>query len=374
MRVLVAQGAAERGGAERILLTLAQQLRHHDIETVIAFAAEGPFVREVEEAGVTVETLPPWPRFRDWRGAGPAIDALTEVIRTAQSDVVLSNGERAAGYGGWAAHRAGVPHLVWLHDAPLRSPEAIAVQVAMRAAPRAASIAGSSWMAERFESLLKMPVDVVRHGIDVAQPASPASIRAEAGWSDSAPIVALVGRLQRWKGADVLLRAGARLIRAGIDIRLAFIGGALYGWETDYARELPHLASDLGIVDRCWFAGHRADATDLMAGAEVVVHCSRRAEPLGLVVAEAMALQRPTIATRTRGPEELIDHRRTGLLVAPDDDRALATAIRELVENPALAQSLAAAGRTEVERRWSPSGMGDGFAGIIRESVETWQP
>lgn len=370
MRVLLVQGAAHRGGAERILLALARQLPARGVHPVVGFLAEGPFVDEVRSAGVEVRVLGQLPRAREVRKARSLVDAIATGARAAGADVVLANGEKLAPYAGWAARRSGARSVVWLHDAPLRSPSSAALQLAMRASPHDLVIAGSSWMAERFRATWRMPVRCIPHGIDLdALPQAPGPLRAIAGWADDAETVALVARLQRWKGADIFLRAAARVSRQRPDARFALIGGALYGWETEYAADLPRLAAELGVGDRVWFAGHRDDALGLMAAADVVAHCSRRPEPLGLVVPEAMALGRAVVATRTLGPEEVIDDGVTGVLTDPEDDAGLASAVSRLLADASCRHAMGAAAAQSIRTHWSAAVMADRFAAAFRELV-----
>jgi glycosyltransferase involved in cell wall biosynthesis len=66
-----------------------------------------------------------------------------------------------------------------------------------------------------------------------------------------------------------------------------------------------------------------------------------------------MAAQRPVVATAIGGTDEAVTHELTGLLVPPRDPTALASAIRRIRSDPALARRLAAAGRARVEREFS---------------------
>lgn len=370
MRVLLVQGAAHRGGAERILLALARHLPARGVHPVAGFLADGPFVDEVRSAGVDVQMLGQLPRARELWKARSLVGAIAHGARAAGADVVLANGEKLAPYVGWAARRTGRRSVVWLHDAPLRSPSSTALQLAMRASPHDLVIAGSAWMAERFRATWRMPIRCIPHGIDLdALPQQQAPLRAMAGWPDGAEAVVLVGRLQRWKGADVFLRAAARVSQNRPDARFALVGGALYGWEQEYAESLPGLAAELGLAERVWFAGHREDALELMAAADVVAHCSRRPEPLGLVVPEAMALGRAVVATRTLGPEEVITDGVTGILTDPEDDAALAAAVSGLLADPARRDAMGTAAARAIRADWSAAVMADRFAAAFRELV-----
>ena len=76
-------------------------------------------------------------------------------------------------------------------------------------------------------------------------------------------------------------------------------------------------------------------------------------EGLPVSVLEAMAAERPVIATAIGGTDEAVAHESTGLLVPSKDPAALAAAIRRLQDDPAAARRLAVAGRARVEREFS---------------------
>jgi glycosyltransferase involved in cell wall biosynthesis len=168
---------------------------------------------------------------------------------------------------------------------------------------------------------------------------------------------------------DVFLRAVASVARDRPNVAALVVGGALYGRDHEYAEGLPHLASQLGLGDRVMFTGHREDALSLIAACDVVVHASLEPEPLGMVVPEAMALGRAVIASRTGGPEEVVEDGATGLLVSPGDERELAGAIAALVDNPGERSRLGTAGRDAVRRYWSASRMASDFADLYRSLV-----
>lgn len=370
LRVLVVQGGAERAGGERVMLGLVRRLPAHGVEPTVAFAADGPFVDEVRAAGVPVVRLAASARLRQPHRLPAVVRGIADAARG--FDVLHANGEKMAVLTAWAARRAGLPAVSWLHDEPLRGPGPFAVHVALRLAPRTTWVACSSWMAQAFERRLRVPVQAIRNGLDLAsRPAEAVDPRSVAGWPSDAEVATFVGRLQRWKGVDVFLEAAAAVAPHHPTARFLVVGAALFGWERRYAERLPALAADLGVADRVHFTGHRPDAVALMGGSDVVVHASRRPEPFGMVVVEAMAEGRAVVATRTRGPEEIIDAGRTGLLVPPGDPHALAAAVRRLLEDPEARAELGRQAREAAHRDFSADAMAARFADLHRQLAGT---
>jgi len=306
-------------------------------------------------------------RARSWWRAGTVVDALTDAARDVGADVVQANGEKMAIYAGRAAKRAGLPCVFRLHDSPFDSPRSFAVQLLMRLSPHDAVVTPSHWMADAFNRRWQIGASAIHNGIDLDRlPDAAADVRGESGWPSGTVVVGFFGRLQHWKGVDVFLRAVAAVAVDRPAVAALVVGGALYGREQEFADGLPRLASELGLGDRVRFTGHRDDALRLMAGCDVVVHASLEPEPLGMVVPEAMALGRAVIASRTGGPEEVVEDGVTGLLVPPGDAGTLASVLAALVDDERQRVDLGAAGRAAARDHWSAARMASEFADLYR--------
>ena len=161
-----------------------------------------------------------------------------------------------------------------------------------------------------------------------ADNARPVSRRTLSTPDDGAVILAL-GRLHQNKAFDVLIEAMRRLP----DVYLWLAGAGPL--EADLRKQAVHF----GVAPRIRFLGWRDNPAALYAAADLVV-CPSRIEPLGNVVLEAWARQRPIVATAADGPEELIRDGENGLLVPMDDPGALAAAINRVLSSPAAAQAM----------------------------------
>jgi glycogen(starch) synthase len=149
------------------------------------------------------------------------------------------------------------------------------------------------------------------------------------------PYVLCLGNLIRRKGFDVLLRAWARLADPTADLLLAGDGVQRQALEA--------LAGKLGVAGSVRFLGAVSGRrkVDLYRSAAFLV-CPSRAEPFANVILEGLAAGVPVVASAVGGNLELAggDH---GVLVPPEDDEALAAALRSLLENPARLEKLKAA-------------------------------
>ena len=161
------------------------------------------------------------------------------------------------------------------------------------------------------------------------------------------PELVFVGRFDPVKGVGVLMQAAGELASSGRSFRITLVGGG------DGRDVVERQVAELGLTDRVHFAGRRsrAEVRQHLADASIFVLPSF-AEGVPVVLMEAMASGVPVIATNVGGVSELIEHQRSGLLVAPSDAAALRDAIASLLDDPAFADRLAANGRAWVEKEF----------------------
>ena len=175
------------------------------------------------------------------------------------------------------------------------------------------------------------------------------AVRAEFGIPADAPLVGIVGHLQRWKGQLVVVEAVARARERHPDLRCLVVGG-VHRLGEDYADELRARVATLGLDRHVILTGARRDVAACMDAMDVVIHSSIRPEPFGRVLIEAMALGRPVIAPRLGGPREIVADGETGILVEPRDPAALGDAIARLVGDSGTRRAMGRAARERVDR------------------------
>ena len=162
-----------------------------------------------------------------------------------------------------------------------------------------------------------------------------------------------VARLQEHKGHKYLLEAVAQVAHAHPDIKWVIAGGASGPEQEDYLTKLKEKVAQLGLQDRVLLPGFIADEDlgPLFRGAVGLVRPAVT-EGYGLVLLEAMAHGLPVIAAaHAAGPAEIIQHEKNGLLVPVRDKDALASAMKRLLEDSALAGRLRAQADLDVAQR-----------------------
>ena len=180
-------------------------------------------------------------------------------------------------------------------------------------------------------------------------PGEGAAIRAEFGIPAGAPLVGIVGHIQPWKGQLMAVEAIARARRQIPELRCLVVGG-VHRRGIAYAEQLRERIAAPDLNGHVILTGARRDVLACMDAMDIVLHTSVDREPFGRVLIEAMAVGRPLIAPREGGPRVIVVEGETGLLVPPRDPEALASAIVELLSDPARRVAMGRAARTRVEK------------------------
>lgn len=345
------------GGTERQMTELIQRLDRDRFDVRVAcFHKHGAWLERVEScAPVTAFPIQGFARPRTLARAA----SFARWCRSNHIAVVQTCDLYANIFALPAAALAGVPARFGSRRElnPDKSAGQIALQrQAYRCAHRV--VANSRAAARQLESegLAAGQIAVIPNGV---------SADRFAHHTRTTPVstILTVANLRAEKAHEVLLAAAARLAPAHPTLRFQFAG------DGPRMNELRTLADRLGVAGVVDFLGHRDDVPALLAAADAFVLPSRsEAFPNGAI--EAMAAGLPVVASATGGLLDLIEHGRTGLLVPPDHDAALADAIAALVASPSYAAALGVAAREEVMRRYSFDRMVRSFEDLYLSQLE----
>jgi glycosyltransferase involved in cell wall biosynthesis len=362
MKVLHIQKIAGIAGAEAHLLLLLPRLRQHGYEPhMIALQAPGNqpqiFIDQLEASGVTCETM-------SMRGhIDPTLSLrLARRIRRLQPALVHTHLFHADLYGALALSGSRIPLVSTKHGFDLWRSRRLYGWMDRMAARRAQKIivisaAIGDWHWD-VESLPRDKMRVVHYGLD------PLTFRAQAGPSERTNgnhvRIGVVSRLIEQKGVDTLLRAFALLHPDCPRTKLQIVG------DGPARLALVQLARDLKIDDRVAFLGYRSDISAVIRDLDVLAFPTH-GEGFGLVVLEAWAWSKPVVASAVTSLPEIIGDNQSGLLVPPRDERALAAALKRLVQDPELRRTLGDAGRGRLEREFTVEAMTSRTADVYND-------
>jgi len=206
---------------------------------------------------------------------------------------------------------------------------------------------------------------VVRLGIDLAHRiasdgAQRRETRRQMGLRDDAFVVGWVGRMTAVKNTDSLVRALQALVDLGVDARLLLVGD---GPDRDHLERYAH---ELGVMKRCLFLGYQEDVARFYDAIDALVLPSVN-EGTPVSVIEALAAERPAVATRVGGTPDIIRDGIDGFLVDPADPGELAERLAELARDAPRRAAMGAAGRARVLERYAVSRLIDDIDRLYRE-------
>lgn len=185
-------------------------------------------------------------------------------------------------------------------------------------------------------------------------------------------VLLFVGRFTAVKRLDRLIAAfGHAQERFAQPVALVLVGGHPGEWEIEHPERI---AARLGVSD-VFLAGWQAQEQlpSFFSAAQAVVLTSER-EQFGQVLVEGMACGVPAVATRSPGPTAIIDDGRTGWLVEPDDQGALAAALIEVVNDQQERDRRGAAARAAVCREFSWVSIAAELAGVLEAAAGAARP
>lgn len=175
----------------------------------------------------------------------------------------------------------------------------------------------------------------------------------------------MIGRLNSWKGQDLLIDAMAMLPPANRDyIELRVLGDVFEGGP--FLDRLRAQAKVLGLTSQIEFKGFHADPSSDYRWSDIVVVPSREPEPFGLVAIEAMSYGKPVIAAGHGGLVEIVEDGNTGWHFRPNDAHALA-AIIERAQSLANLSELGANARIRFQRLFTRDSFRHSFQDKICE-------
>ena len=369
MNILLLNDTQNWAGTESHILDLATALRAHGIDAAIAC----PPRSELAERARAIPIVPlEISRLIDRR----AIRQLARLLKSGRADVLHAHNGRTQLHGALAVAAARRGKLVWTqhfirpHHAQMSGPKASLMKRVHRLVNArtsgfiAISRAVKAAMIERGEVRADKIV-VVPNGIAdprAAKSANSAVVRARYGVAPDAPLAVALCRLEPEKDAATLLRAWAQVANQNADARLLVAGR---GAQRD---ELQRQIEDSQIGDSARLIGFVEEPLALINAADVLAHAAP-AEPFGLVFLEAMGLAKPVVACRGGAAPEIINEA-NGVLVAPGDDAATATALSELLSDKTRAQTLGQGGRARFEAHFTRERMAAETLAVYREAVE----
>ena len=354
------------GGTERHIAGILPALKRRGLDIVLyVMERGGPLDGEIAAQGVRVEGLPNtgflhWPK---------ATLALARWLRRERPIVVHFFLPRPYVFGSLAAelagHRLRLMSRRSLTDYRAKYPLLGGVEWLLH--KRTFGILGNSQaVVDQLAAEVgdRRKLALIHNGIAMPSPVFTGSrqqTRAVLQIPGDAFVVSVVANLIGYKGHRDLIEALA-LVKNRLPgpWRLLAIGR-----DDGIGAELKSRAAALNIADNIMWLGERSDVDDLLSASDVFVLPSHQ-EGFSNALLEAMAASLPVVATAVGGNSDAVVNNETGLLVPPNNPRALAAAILRLAQDPDLRRGFAETGRRRVEQLFSLQACVDRYEKLYR--------
>jgi glycosyltransferase involved in cell wall biosynthesis len=384
------------GGAPVSLLKLLAALDHTEFDPRVIFTERGEVLDYARNLGVSADVVPTGGAFfysaharltarsvaRFVRTFPGSVQSARHALRGRPPDLVHLNTSVLLAWGA-AARRERLP-VVWVVREVLGPNPWLRRWHARYIARHARRVVAIS---DAVATCLSGRVDRVDNAVDLDEFRLDLlderhAIRSELGVPPETQVVMLVGSVQRPKGHWLMLdalpflppRAELVLVTGGVEPEEYIqqprgrVKRAL-GLPLDNLDAFMREARQRGLADRISVTGYRRDVARAIAAADVVVFPSLEPEGFGRPIIEAMALERPVVATDV-GPSRDLLGIGTGRLVPPDAT-ALASAVGDLLAAPEMRQHMGRTGRARVEAHYGLARQVADMSAVYRTALES---
>lgn len=338
------------GGAERVIADIVECLDRKRFEArVWCVTRGGETADELVEKGAEVKILGISSYYNPLN-----IIRLSRFLKKEEPDIIHTHGYFASVIGRLAAQKAGIPTIITHVHSTYREYKKRHILIERYLSRCTHKIVCCSEAVRNFvtahEKIKEEKTAVIYNGADeerFSPGGDPSSARARLGIDRGSPVVGTVSSLTPHKGQEFLVQAAARIRETHPSAKFLIVG------DGPLRRSLEEQAQRLSLQSSLIFTGARRDIPEMLSLMDIFVLPSSSREGLGMAIIEAMAMEKPTVATDIGGIPEAVLDGETGLLVRPRDSDALARAIIELIDDPERAKAMGKKGRDRFVQKFT---------------------
>jgi glycosyltransferase involved in cell wall biosynthesis len=326
------------GGIETLLVTLARsQQLYPELESQFALCFEGRLSQELTAVGATVHQLGGVKLSNPWQAVS-ARARLKRLLRQERFDAVICHACWPQAIFGGTVQQMGIPLIFWCHDVPTgKNP----IERLAKFTTPDLVIANSRYTQQHLPCLYPhVPARVIYCPVTPIECANPQQVRQrvrhQVGTAADTTVIVQVSRLEAWKGHSLAIAALAEIDDLP-NWEYWIVGGLQRDREREYVDRLQHQVRELGLEQRVRFLGERQDVPDLLVAADIFCQPNLSAEPFGIAFIEALYAGLPVVTVAIGGGGEIVTPT-CGYAVEPGNIGEIASALRELVQQPAKRQ------------------------------------
>lgn len=375
--ILFIHQSAELYGSDKTLLLLLKNLDKNKFKPIVLLPFDGPLKEALENENIEVVIAPVLKLYRKlftpknligfFKDIKAAFKIVNELHKKYQFTLIYSN-TLAVLLGIMFAWKNNIKHLWHVHEIIEKPSLFKKAFVGLLSLKSNTHIVYNSQATKVFWELNKSIINkgvVIWNGIEINTPESSTSelfdIRKNLFLAQPNEIIlALVGRISRWKGQMILLDAFNNLVQKNEKIKLVFVGAPPPNQEK-FQEDLEERIASFKLNDKVLIIPFQNEIHKIWQAIDIAVVPSTEPEPFGMVAIEAMLAHKPIVGSNHGGLTEIIENNATGFLVTPNSVQDLVIALEKLIQNDLLRKEMGEKGYLRVTTAFSVEQYVDSF-------------
>jgi glycosyltransferase involved in cell wall biosynthesis len=373
MKTLYIHGSADHYGSAKILLDILR-LPGNAANSMVVLPHDGVLVEDIKALGIPVfimnlgvlrrKYMTPWGivgRVFLWISAIRKLRQLTTIhniqrVYINSANVII----------GPALKQKNQTELVWhLHEI-VEHPSVLKNLLADLIKRANKVIAVSKATQQFWQTATNKKVELLYNGMDLSKYTNASANKTIIipNASPNETWVGMIGRVQAWKGQDYFLDIIEEYLTqnpSDTTTRFLIVGDAYPGYE-NLAIELALAIERKGLHKRVTYLGYRSDIPQLLSALDVLVLPSTSPDPLPTVVLEAMAADKPVLATAQGGALEMVVDQETGRFMPIENAKEAVAILAELLQDKERLNEMGTAGRRRVEKEFSAAAFANNWS------------
>ena len=376
--ILFTLSSCKRSGHETAMRDIIQALDSEKYSPLVLFLclnAEGSFPDELRDMGVDV-LVRHVGRLREPVNVIRTVSCLRRLLKEKNVRLVFSAGGHNHVYSRIAsliARRPIVAHETFIFARYLWQNSPIHAFNFLLGADAYLSCGKLASETLRQASLWKPPIYYLPFMVDLNifdYRKSGIAIRKSLNIPMSVFVFSMVARIQEWKGQDIFIEAALEILKEAPDTYFLIFGDAS-DQDKDYFDSIRERADSTKCRKQIIFAGYLAESVYAYAASDVICHCSKTAEPFGLVIIESFAMKKPVIATAIGGPIESVENGKDGYLIQPGSVDELVSVMRKCLKEKDHLAAMGEYGYQKAREAYSQQQFASGINSIVAKYIQT---
>ncbi|MFW9880027.1 MAG: glycosyltransferase family 4 protein [Candidatus Thorarchaeota archaeon] len=367
MKILQIISNLRMGGAEKLLVTLSNELKKRGHDITLCYLKPGPLEKFVCDAGILFNPVKKFPYLN-------YLSNLCKYINEKNFDIIHAHipGGLNTLYGFISAKITKKKFIVTVHGNifTLNNYKSITYKWLLHYSNMIVTVSDALKIEiEKESNVNPRKIITIRNGIDISyfcNNMSSPNKHKDFNLDLCHPVIGVIGTIRYVKGYDVLIKSLKRIKNVYPKIKLLIVGGEQNNNDLEYRFKLDTMIRELDLGKNVVFLGERNDLIEIYNSIDVFVLPSR-SEGTSLSLLEAMASKKAIVATDVGGTPYVLDNYVNGILVPAEDSDALSRGILKVLEDKDLARKLGKNAWNSVNEKFCLSSMVNNYIQLYQK-------